>query len=159
MLWKTHFFTGAAAGFWVMGHADIKTAVISAGIAGVSALVPDLDDPDSIIGRTFPVISWITNKTIGHRGPLHSILGAGIFFVLILITLKFNFALLGLVGYLSHMIMDSLNPPGVPWLWPIKTHFRIPLIAVGGFMERLIVTPAMLMLCAYTALRSMGIAF
>lgn len=160
MLWKTHFFAGAAAGLLITGHTDIKTAAVSAGVAGVAALLPDIDDPHSTIGRVVPVISWLIKKTTGHRGPLHSLLGAGIFFVLISIILhsaRHDLALIGLAGYLSHLVVDSLNPQGVPWLWPVKKHFGIPITTTGSFIERLVVTPGMLMVCAYFALKSIGL--
>jgi inner membrane protein len=159
VLWRTHFVGGAAAGLLLAGqHTDLRTAAISAGIAGVAALLPDLDDPHSKLGRVVAPASWAVQVTVGHRGPLHSVLGAMVITLLAVIVLRFcyapvyvynHLALLILSGYFSHLVMDTLNPQGVPWLWPLKIRFRMPLIRTGGLLEHFAVTPAMLFLCSW----------
>ncbi|MCL6478319.1 MAG: metal-dependent hydrolase [Peptococcaceae bacterium] len=152
MLWRTHFLAGTAAGLLLAGHVDIKTMAVSAGVAGISALMPDLDDPHSKLGRLVAPASWTVKVTLGHRGPLHSLVGVGIAFVLASVFLRSGYTYLipmVVAGYLSHLAMDSLNPQGVPWLWPVKTHFRVPLVQTGSILERLIITPAMLVLCVW----------
>ena len=154
MLWRTHFLAGAVAGLLLAGHTDVKTTAVSAGVAGISALLPDMDDPHSKLGRLVAPASWAVKVTIGHRGPLHSLLGAGMAFILASLFMRSGYAhLIPMVvaGYMSHLFMDSLNPQGVPWFWPLKTHLRIPLIQTGGILERLVVTPAMLVLCVWLA--------
>ena len=159
MLWRTHFLAGAAAGLLLAGHhADLRTAAMSAGVAGVAALLPDLDDPHSKVGHVIPLISWAIKTTVGHRGPLHSLAGAGVMSLLAAFVMRFWYAHtlvfghmvpLVAVGYVSHLVMDSLNPQGVPWLWPVEAHFRVPLVQTGGLLEHLAVTPAMLVLCGW----------
>jgi inner membrane protein len=56
-----------------------------------------------------------------------------------------------LAGYLSHLVMDSFNPQGVPWLWPLRKHFGLPLVKTGSFLERIAVVPAILILCGWLA--------
>ncbi|MGB9804701.1 metal-dependent hydrolase, partial [Desulfofundulus sp.] len=144
MLWRTHFLAGAAAGILLTGHADFKTAALVGGIAGVAALLPDLDDPHSKLGRLVAPASWAIRAAVGHRGPLHSLLGAAVMSLLASFVLRFwyvhthvyalqwyNYShLVPLIfaGYLSHLVMDSLNPQGVPWLWPVRRHFGLPLV-------------------------------
>jgi inner membrane protein len=155
MLWRTHFLAGAAAGLIMAGSADIKTAAISTVVAGVSALLPDLDDPNSKMGRVIPIVSWAVKKVVGHRGPLHSLVGTGAASLLAAIFLNLGHAHyltpMVTVGYLSHLIVDSLNPQGCPWLWPLNMHFKIPLVSTGSIIEKMIVTPALLVLCMYLA--------
>lgn len=154
MLWRTHFLAGAAAGLYLAGHADIKTAAMSAGVAGVSALLPDLDDPNSKMGRLVPVVSWAVKTVVGHRGPLHSLIGAGAAFEVASLFLRGGYGHLVPVlvaGFISHLVADSLNPQGVPWLWPLKTHFGLPLVQTGSMLERLLVTPAMALLVVWLA--------
>lgn len=158
MLWRTHFFAGAITGLFLVGQqTDVKTALVAGSIAGTASLLPDLDDPNSKVGSIVPIISWAIKKTIGHRGPLHSLLGAGVFSILIYIASKLwtsyiipaDILQLIIVGYISHLAMDSFNPQGVPWLWPItKKHFSIPLVRTGSILENWVVNPAMLILCA-----------
>jgi inner membrane protein len=160
MLWRTHFLAGAAAGLLLAGQADLKTMALSASIAGVAALLSDLDDPHSKLGRLVAPASWVVKVTVGHRGPLHSLLGAMVMTLLAAFVLRFwythtevygHLVPLVLVGYLSHLIMDSLNPQGVPWLWPLRKHFGLPLVKTGSFLERIAVVPAMLILCGWLA--------
>ncbi|HHW43816.1 MAG TPA: metal-dependent hydrolase [Desulfotomaculum sp.] len=124
MLWRTHFLTGAAAGLLLAGHhGDIKTAVISAGVAGVAALLPDLDDPHSKLGRLVAPASWVVKVSVGHRGPLHSLVGAGAMTLLAAFILRFWFAHAyvscvciqlqsdGGAGFLQHLLLSlSRNP-------------------------------------------------
>lgn len=154
MLWRTHFLAGAATGLLLVGHTDVKTAAISAGVAGVSALLPDLDDPHSKLGRIVPIVSWAVKTVVGHRGPLHSILGAVTVYILSSVFLRTGHAHhipLIFAGYISHLILDSFNPQGCPWLWPLKIHFKVPLVQTGSALEKLAVMPAMLFLCAWLA--------
>ena len=54
-------------------------------------------------------------------------------------------------GYISHLLIDSINPQGVPWLWPVKTHFQVLLVQTGGLCEHTVVTQAMLIICGWLA--------
>lgn len=158
MLWRTHLLAGMAFGLYIAGqHTTIRNATIAAGIAGVAALLPDLDDQNSKVGRIVPIISWGIKKTVGHRGPLHSLPGVGVVSALLCLAFKTwasyiipNYILhLIIIGYVSHLVMDSFNPQGVPWLWPVtKKHFSIPVIRTGSKLEQGIINPAMLILCA-----------
>ena len=38
------------------------------------------------------------------------------------------------IGYLSHLVLDSFNPAGVPWLWPLKFRLKIPVTQPGGII-------------------------
>jgi len=154
VLWRTHFLAGAAAGLLLAGQTDIKTVAVSAGIAGVAALLPDLDDPKSKLGKLAAPASWVVKATVGHRGPLHSFLGvvAATLVATILNHGSIAFASTVAVGYLSHLVMDSLNPQGVPWLWPCKKRFGLPLVQTGSLLERLVVMPGMVMLIVWPVL-------
>lgn len=155
MLWRTHFLGGAVTWLLLVGHTEPKTAVLSTGIAGIAALLPDLDDPNSRVGRMVPVIPRLIKTTIGHRGALHSLLGAICFTFITSAVLQhwntqayvyYQFVSVITVGYVSHLIADSLTPRGVPWLWPVGKHFGLPIIQTGGFMERMVVFPSLLVL-------------
>lgn len=89
MLWRTHFLAGVAAGLLLAGHANLKAMALSAGVAGVAALLPDLDDPHSKLGRMASPASWAMKMTVGHRGPLHSLLGTGVITMLAAFILRF----------------------------------------------------------------------
>lgn len=43
-----------------------------------------------------------------------------------------------LLGYLSHLLADSLTVSGVPWFWPITKTFRFAKLKTGGVPDYLI---------------------
>lgn len=128
MRYPTHFAAGLAAGLL------ITTEPVAVLVSGVSALLPDIDIPTSKVGRASPIISNIINITFGHRGLFHSLLVAGLIYLLVL---KFfpAYSIYCLIGYLSHLLLDCLTPAGVPLLWPIPYRFRLPVIKTGSVME------------------------
>jgi len=161
MLWRTHFWAGACAGYLISSPHDLKTAVVVAGIAGISSLLPDMDSPDSKVGRMIPVLPWLLKTTIGHRGMLHSFLGSFLLCALIVLCLRFKFPyeviyqqIIPMVGagILSHLVMDSLTPGGCPWLWPWNRHFSAPLSETGSLLERWVITPVMMALFVWMVL-------
>lgn len=149
MLWRTHVLAGASAGLLIAGPgADLKTMVLSAGVAGLGALLPDIDSPNSKIGRKVPILPILLTITVGHRGMLHSVPGALLLSMLtatvanvFLITPFLTLFLLFLTGYLSHIFLDMLTPRGCPLLWPLPFNIRIPLVQTGGLAEKLIIFP------------------
>lgn len=150
MLWRTHVLAGMSTGLLIAGHgADLKTLIISAGVAGVGALLPDIDSPYSKIGRKVPILPKLLTITVGHRGLLHSLPGAIIVSLLLAAVAKIFLpgtftGLLALVmaGYLSHLFMDLFTSRGCPLLWPLPIRFRLPIIHTGSPAERLVVFPA-----------------
>jgi inner membrane protein len=128
--------------------------------------LPDVDSPHSFLGRKVLPVSVTLEATAGHRGVLHSLLG------LVLVCAALGFALRfwlppGLVygvlpaiaaGYLSHLLLDALNPGGVPLLWPLKKRFSLSLCRVGSLAER-ILSPPLLLLAGYVVIRGVVLQF
>lgn len=134
MTGKTHLAGGIALGI-ITAHvtkADISPVWYYASCA-LGALLPDIDHPHSLLGKATLFVPSLINRRWSHRTITHSLL------FLILSTLLFgvitkNFsAVLGLfVGVLSHLILDTCNPTGVPWLYPInKKKLSIMRIRTG----------------------------
>jgi inner membrane protein len=74
----------------------------------------------------------------GHRGPMtHGLLGFGIFALLLSPftlygALGVQLYVAALLGVLSHLFMDMLNPQGVPLLYPIvPRHLRLLPIGIA----------------------------
>lgn len=157
MLWRTHLFAGATAGLLLtVSNPDPKAVAVSAGIAGVAALLPDIDSPESKLGRLIPILPTVLTVTVGHRGVLHSLVGALGISLAVSLLIKIWYAStfleifpLVLAGYITHLLLDSMTNSGCPWVYPIKTHIGIPLLSTGSFVERLIVSPAMMVLFAW----------
>lgn len=103
----------------------------------IGAFFPDIDQPNSTVGRKVKPISILINKLFGHRGLLHFPL----FVALMIGTMYwcnqfipeyaryiYKLACIGLCsGYVSHIILDMFNPAGVRLLGPfVNFKFKIP---------------------------------
>lgn len=125
------------------GKTDVSSlclVALSTANGTISAVIPDIDHPNSYIGKKHKVTSFITNKTMGHRGAMHSPFILLILSVLFLVLfnyipkdiwnyqnniLKISNILTILLtsfvaGYFSHLLMDSLTVGGIPWLYPFS---------------------------------------
>lgn len=119
--------------------------------AAVGSLLPDIDRPGSKISRSSAsagIISFMASLG-GHRKFFHTKE-----FILILMALAYallpslSLSLRGSVqlfllgffpGMLSHLILDTLNPGGIMWLWPFsKRHYSLGLIITGSIAEFLL---------------------
>lgn len=134
MLWQTHLAGGLIAGTLV----GVNPAGIA--IAGLSALLPDIDSPKSYLGSKIKPVSALLSLTVGHRGILHSLLATGAIYWISTLLIP-EYSIYVLVGYFSHLILDSFNPQGVPLLWPLSFQFRIPLVRTGSVVEKILVLP------------------
>lgn len=125
---------------------QVALKVIFYAVAALGALVPDIDNARSTLGRRLGIISREIQKHAGHRRLFHSLVGLllagvivwgvqqGVAYALLRLgwsrTAEKLFANVGLiallVGYLLHLIADSLTLGGVPWLWPSHTRFGFP---------------------------------
>jgi inner membrane protein len=102
-------------------------------LAGVGALLPDLDARESRLKRVtvgagiapFALPSLVLHRTLGHRGMLHSLIGlvltALLLGVPLLHWLDWQPALALLLGFGSHLLLDACTKAGVPLLWPDRT--------------------------------------
>ena len=97
------------------------------------AALPDIDTPDSVVGRAIRPLSNLIRVVIGHRTVFHSV-----WFPIIIYYLLFWFnqtiAFAALFGYSSHLLLDILNEKGLKPLWPINFHISGPF-RTGGFFE------------------------
>lgn len=84
-----------------------------------ASILPDVDTRKSWLGRWIPV--WLFTK---HRGVTHSLLGLFVISFLCFLCTNFYAAFLFFFGYLSHLILDSYTPMGVPWKWPKNKRSR-----------------------------------
>lgn len=82
----------------------------------IGCLLPDIDDPESIIGRCMILISFALKKLIGHRTYTHDPVCMGIIFAVLTYmffgTSPFWIGLM--IGYAGHLLLDSTNYIGIP---------------------------------------------
>lgn len=156
MLGKTHKLGGIATGFvaatamsvyspYMQQHIFLGIPLIAGGWVG--GLMPDIDHPNSTMGRRLWFLSRPINKIFGHRGFTHTILGLilstlGIFLLSFLVPpaqtyiseLITMFAIGYGLGYANHLFLDSLNPTGTPLFFPFTSKsFRLARIPTGKY--------------------------
>jgi inner membrane protein len=137
----SHMLLGAAT--WLL-YARLEHAVpgaLATGAAVAGSLLPDIDHPQSFIGRRLRLISRPLSRIIGHRGLTHSLLAlAGGFWLLLKSAhLNVHVAQALALGYLSHLAGDWLTAAGIPLLWPWRKRFVSPVsFTCGGRAEILL---------------------
>lgn len=146
MTYTTHSLGGAAAGFLTVGMLgpldEMGYACVVSG-AVIGSLVPDLDHTKSKISRSSmaaSVTSYAASTLFKHRGFLHTPLFVALMAALMLLAIQIlqgmayhetaMFFGIGLIpGMLSHLLLDTLNPGGIMWLWPFSKK-RIHIVAI-----------------------------
>jgi len=120
MTGPTHIAIALSCGV-VAGATKSQLALLAAG-----AILPDLDHPQSFIGRLFFPLSLPLNKLVGHRGAFHSF---WLWTLLILFGWFFwHPALLIGTGAILHILADCATVSGVralaPWSEKLFVIFR-----------------------------------
>ena len=147
MKYRTHVTLTLAIGLPLMA-ASGEVSFLNGCALGIGSLLPDIDHPSSFLGKRNKIASGITNKTLGHRGGTHSLLGAVIVFVLGTVIQFHYLSASGqnvtfwlLIGYLMHLIEDSFSKEGIHWLWPYKKkrkRTKLVYYTTGGIGEHLV---------------------
>ena len=123
-------------------HLSTTAAVAAVTAACVGGLLPDIDHKNSTISKEMKVTSFVARSVSSHRGLFHApllwcILGAILYF-----ALPEPYCLLVapvMLGVASHLLLDILNPTGIPLLWPItKKKMRLARVRTGGKLDKAI---------------------
>jgi membrane-bound metal-dependent hydrolase YbcI (DUF457 family) len=145
---------------------------LSLGVATVCGLAPDVDKAGSTAARSFGILTrllcWGIERTFGHRGGFHSLLGVGVGYVLgnllgSLLGLTDLGALVAF-GWAVHLLTDAWTVHGVPLFWPLSPgHVKLPpWISTGSWKEAVLLTAALIGLFLYAGgqvLDAAGIAW
>jgi len=169
----THQLTALTVASWfliVYPHvAGPILALISIVAVMVGALTPDMDQPAANLGNRLlgtHIVGKIFNQfSGGHRHFTHSILGVFVIgYGLRLLSdrllapgLAVDAQLVWeafMIGYISHIVADTMTDRGVPLLWPLPWHFQIPpgpnivRVTTGGLVEKIILRGALIVALA-----------
>ena len=152
MTYVTHSLGGVAAGLALVHVSGISEPVTLAYVAAgalVGSLLPDIDHTRSKISNKNIItntISHLVSIFFKHRGFLHTPVFLAILFVVIYVGVgmipvrisAFHLAAAILLGALSHLILDSLTPGGIMWLWPFtKKKINFASIKTSSISERI----------------------
>lgn len=147
---------------------SLPTALVAFSANMIGGLAPDIDQPTAALWhrtRGGSIISRLFTPFLGgHRSISHSIIGVFLFGFLakIILGLMSTFLIVDMnivwwafmIGFISHLLMDTITRDGVPWLFPIPINFGIPpfrslRMKTGGMLEKSVVFPALLFFNAY----------
>lgn len=151
-----------------IGPMTLPTALTAVSANFIGGLAPDLDQPTARLWRNIRggsiIAKLLTPLLGGHRFISHSVLGIFLFGFIADQVLKISstFFIVDhdivwwsfMIGFLSHLIMDTFTHEGVPWLFPIPIRWGIPplsflRIKTGGLLEKTFVFPGLLLINAY----------
>lgn len=143
---------------------SVGTAAVALAANQIGAMIPDIDHHASPFWDRIPAGSYIgriIRPLLGnHRMLSHSLFGLVLFAFLLRLGLNYlktillvDMSVVGwsfVLGFLSHLIIDSLTKDGVPWLFPIPIRFGFPPFEFLRFTtdklgEKLIVFPGLLL--------------
>ena len=136
MLAKTHALFSFLLGSIFLYYFEIPYQAIFLILIVLSSYLPDIDTPQSKLGKSLFFISYPLKFIFGHRKLFHSI-----FIPLILFGLLANFLdlfYLGLaifLGYFTHLIGDAFSKEGIMFLYPISKFKLNGFFKVGGNFE------------------------
>jgi len=138
MMFRTHVLFGILCGLLALLFFDPKMPWVFFGFFVVGAMMPDIDIPNSKVGRRHRVMSLFTNFVFGHRGFIHTIYPALGLFVLFYVL---GFGGLGFalfLGYFSHLILDMLTPDGIAFFYPLYNVRMKGFVHTAGVLEYLV---------------------
>lgn len=143
---------------------SVSTAIVAVFANLIGGIAPDIDQPTAPFWRNLPVGKYfgkVFDKILGgHRFISHSLLGVALFGFLFHLLLGFLHPIMShinityvwwafMIGYVSHLLMDSLTKEGVPLLLPVPYKFGLPpikawRITTGKWVETWVVFPLIL---------------
>lgn len=125
--------TGIAAAFCGENILSTKTNILC---VVFFSLLPDIDNPQSPIGRMFPPISRFFCRKYGHRTITHSLAALIVVCAFVFGLQKifdvtgFNWfrlsALICGIAYFSHLWLDMMTFQGVPLMYPNREEWHFP---------------------------------
>lgn len=146
-------------------HLTLSTALVALAANMLGGVAPDADQPTGDLWKKLPagsILAKIFRPFIGtHRHLSHSFVGLILVGLLLRFILDKSQAVLlvdmnlvwwsFMIGYFSHLLVDSLTTDGVPWLLPIPWRIGFPplsflRIRTGGFRERVLFFPTLLLI-------------
>ncbi len=133
MLFYTHLIFGFLIGLLTYKYVGIDKYVYFS-LVLFGALVPDIDSFNSFINQKLK-LTKILGFVFKHRGVFHSLVIPFILFLVIYFFYGFDYGAALLIGYLSHLLIDSLNYAGINYFYPISKLKISGFMKTGGFLE------------------------
>lgn len=125
---NAHIIAGVTVGIYLSSQLELTPmqSFLCVTSSVIGSLLPDLDTPNSYLGRRMLLISYPLSKLFGHRTITHSFLLWTILFIAYPSFFQGNthgiicFGTYG--GVLSHLLLDLISPIGIPLFYPISKY-------------------------------------
>lgn len=146
-------------------HISLATGIVAISANFIGGLAPDIDQSTatlwgrlrggSVWGRIFAPLFG------GHRFISHSLIGIALFGIGSKLILQAMSSVLivdmdivwwaFMIGFVSHLLMDTITRDGVPWLFPIPIRFGFPplrflRLKTGGLLEKSFIFPSLILI-------------
>lgn len=151
MLYRTHVVSSLAVGTALVVATDYPYTVdLVAGLM-IGSVLPDIDEPNSFIGRRSFGLASLINRLFGHRGFTHSLT---CWIILAIFSLLYSnpFTIGISLGYLFHLMGDLFSTSGLRLFIPFHRK-RVKMFITyqtGGTRERIIYYICVLLLIFLT---------
>jgi inner membrane protein len=135
MMFKTHLAFGFLIGLFLLQLLHPSNQILFLALVMAASILPDIDHPDSTIGRNFKIIGFLFE----HRGFFHSVFALLLFTFPVYYFLKshiLGFAVLA--GYGAHLLADCISKQGIMPLHPISRIKIRGFIKTNSFVEYVI---------------------
>lgn len=146
----------------------LSTVLVALSANFIGGLAPDIDQPTASLWHRIPA-GGIWGRLFhplfgGHRFISHSIIGIFLFGLFLdwILKLASNVVLVDMnvvwlafmIGFVSHLLMDTFTRDGIPWLFPIPINFGIPPLRflrmkTGGMVEKSFIFPGLILANVY----------
>ena len=166
MMASTHLAFGlfSATGLFALFSQSLHRELPAVGAVILGALLPDLDTPQSALGRLLPFLSIPLERRWGHRTLTHSLLAvAGLALLGLPLWGYYRASVYAalLLGYLSHLLADCATKSGVPLFYPHPLQCVLPgnpryRVTTGSLAERGLLLGLLLFLGLFFPLSSLG---
>ena len=136
-MYYTHLAFAFLAALLSIEFLSVNTPILFLLIVLFFSVFPDIDYSKSKIGQKNKLLSRTINFFFGHRGFFHSVWIPLIFFI-IFYNFNLEIGVAALLGYASHLFLDSLTRTGINPLFPlIDKKFRW-FIKTNSLMEKML---------------------
>lgn len=139
MMLRTHVAFGILIGLLSLKYLNVPNPYIFLAIVCLASVIPDVDSSQSKIGRKVKTLSWLIEKTIGHRNMFHSIFPLIIIAVTFFYFLDWNVAGTALlIGYGSHLFIDMFTYMGIALFHPLHSRRITGFVKTGGITDHIL---------------------
>lgn len=119
-MFYTHLLFSLLIGQLSSHYLGVQHQIVFIAVVCLFGILPDIDSHNSKVGKKIPLLSFMLNVFVGHRGVFHSLFIPIILYLIILFLDYPSIALALFIGYTSHLALDACTDSGVQLFWPFK---------------------------------------